>query len=141
MDPDIGQKVSNFCRHAIGDMLRDGDDDISCLCSKCKDQILYDPFHGNVKLYMLRYGFMEGYRHDDNGAADEVLHDHEEGGNNNEKEPHEGGNQEALKWDLDDEESGQEREVYTHDPVDIVVDSNATRPSCSKPSLEAHDEP
>ena len=56
-----GRIVNKYLASAMADMLRNNHKEIRCLCRKCKEGCLIDPFEKvHLKAHLLMHGFMDG---------------------------------------------------------------------------------
>ena len=88
----MDRSPEGFLAFAVTHMYQKRAAKIRCPCSKCKNDVMYEPFNGTVLAHLLANKFMPGYtRWTLHGEEEDVVAD-EEGGNNG-KDPKEGGNE------------------------------------------------
>ena len=78
-----GSKVERYLQSTVMDMYANNQTGIRCLCTRCKEGVILDPFEkGTLKAHLFMNGFMDGYTRWISEDDDEDVH---MAGNNNDR--------------------------------------------------------
>ena len=53
--------VDRWMASAVADMIQNNRKEIRCLCQKCKEVCLLDPYSGSLQAHLLMHNFMDNY--------------------------------------------------------------------------------